>query len=152
MPTDYGQCQWANTPLTVSRSALHGIQRAVLYGSQWMIHVCVRCVTAAERHEESNRGALCCLSSSCLSSSLPYKGTRPSTETVQIHEVPKGSKKCCCCQTCTIRKHLSSLLCASHSSAALQVLVRYICLSILQRHSSLCSPSVKAAPAGAKPA
>ena len=65
-----------------------------------MIHVCARCVTAAERHEESNRGALCCLSGSCLSSSLPlyiygqpYQGTRPSTETVQIHEVPKGLKK-----------------------------------------------------------
>ncbi len=71
MPTDYGQCQWANTLLTVSTFALHGIQRAVLYGSQWVIHVCVRCVTAAERLDKSNRGALCCLSSSCLSSSLP---------------------------------------------------------------------------------
>ena len=120
IPTDDGQCQQAHIPLTVSTSALLGIHRAVLYGSQWTIHMCVRCVTAAERHEDRNRGDLWCLSSSCLSSSLPYKGTRPSTETAQIREVPKGLKKCCC-QTCTIGKRLSSFLCASHSSAALQV-------------------------------
>ena len=62
---------------------------------------------AAERHEESNRGDLCCLSSSCLSSSLPYKGTKPGTGIVQIHQGAEGLMKCCCCQSSAIRKHSS---------------------------------------------
>ena len=34
MPTDCGQCQWANISWTMSTSALHGIERAVLSGRQ----------------------------------------------------------------------------------------------------------------------
>ena len=79
--------------------------------------VCVWCVPAAERHEESNRGDLCCLSSSCLSSSLPYKGTKPGTGIVQIHEGAKGLMKCCCCQSSAIRKHSSfPSMCISQQS------------------------------------